>query len=618
MMSIRSIATAGAWCVGVAAAGAFVTLTLADPLPLPTTLEDFFLDGTQPNTLNHPIVDVQNCAICHGLYDEVHEPFSTWAASMMGQSARDPLFHAALAVANQDAAFAGDLCIRCHVPGGWLDGRSVPTDMSALQAVDMQGVSCNFCHRMVDPVYKPGQSPAADMGILAALDNLPVNPHSGNFVMDPDDVRRGPRDLGPKFFFHDWAQSPFHHDSAMCATCHDVSNPVYVRQPDGTYRLGELDAPHPTQDKYDMFPIERTYSEWLMSDFAKAPIDMGGRFGGNKLEVSSCQDCHMPDVSAQGCRFEPARPDMPLHSFSGANTWVLQAIRNLYPDSETYLNDNNVAQALDRAEEMLRNASDLELTQVASGLNVRIVNQSGHKLPTGYPEGRRMWINIRFFDVANNLVAERGAYNPSSAVLSTADTKVYEAKLGLDDYASAATGIPQGPSFHFVLNNQWLKDNRIPPRGFTNAGFESVQAEPVGVAYADGQYWDDTVYAVPTNAARAEVRTYYQTASKEYIEFLRDQNTTNTAGQILYDQWELLGKSPPVEMTFGELEFQAPCAADLFPPGNPDGLLNFFDLATYLEYYNNQNPIADFAPPFGVLNFFDLAAYLAAYNAGCP
>ena len=57
------------------------------------------------------------------------------------------------------------------------------------------------------------------------------------------------------------------------------------------------------------------------------------------------------------------------------------------------------------------------------------------------------------------------------------------------------------------------------------------------------------------------------------------------------------------------------CPADLVPP---DGVLNFFDLAAYLDLYNAQNPAADFAAPFGVINFFDLAAYLDAYNAGCP
>lgn len=607
----------GGWAVGVFGGAGLVAVAFAGGggTPVATTLDDFFLDGTQPNTLNHPIVDASSCATCHGLYDEVHEPWTNWSASMKGQSARDPLFHACLAIANQDAAFSGDLCIRCHVPSGWLDGRSTPTDGSALAGSDMQGVNCNFCHRMVDPVYTPGESPAADQGILAALANVPINPHSGNFVVDPDDVRRGPFDMGPNFFFHEWAQSPFHQDSAMCATCHDVSNPVYTKALDGSYDLNALGSPHPTQDKYDMFPVERTYSEWLQSAFAVAPIDIGGRFGGNKVEVSTCQDCHMPDVTAQGCRFEPERPDMPLHSFNGGNTWVLEAIRNLYDDSETNLTATSVAQSIARAEEMLRNASDMELTQLGSDLNVRVINMSGHKLPTGYPEGRRMWVNVKFFDAADALVGEHGAYDSATAVLNTVDTKVYEGKMGLDAEAAAATGKPVGESFHFVLNNQWVKDNRIPPMGFTNAGFEAVQAAPVGATYADGQYWDDTLYTVPSNAVRAEVRTYYQTASKEYIEFLRDENVTNTAGQVLYDQWELLGKSEPVEMDFGTITFESPCPADL---AEPFGTLNFFDVAAFLSAYNTQDSAADFAAPFGTFNFFDVAAFLAAYNAGCP
>lgn len=620
-VSVGRLARASGWCVGAASMTAMLAVSFADGTPVPTTVSDFFLDGTQPETLEHPIVDAKACATCHGLYDEVHEPWTNWAASMMGQSARDPLFHACLTIANQDAAFAGDLCLRCHTPGGWLAGRSEPTDGSALMGVDYQGVNCNFCHRMVDPEYTPGVSPAIDQPILNDLDALPVNPHSGNFVVDPQDRRRGPFDLGPDFFYHEWAQSPFHQSSSMCATCHDVSNPVYTRQPDGSYALNAVDTPHPTQDKFDMFPVERTYSEWANSAFAVAPIDMGGRFGGNKVEVSSCQDCHMPDVTAQGCRFEPERPDMPLHSFNGGNTWVLEAIRNLYPDSDTHLNASSVAQSIARAVEMLGNASDMELTAAGSDLNVRIINQSGHKLPTGYPEGRRMWINVRFFDAADALIAEHGSYNDATAELVTADTKVYEGKMGLDAAAAAATGKPQGESFHFVLNNTWVKDNRIPPRGFTNAAFEAVQAAPVAAVYADGQYWDDTTYTIPEGAARADVRLFYQTASKEYIEFLRDENTTNTTGQIVYDQWELLGKSSPVEMDFVQIEFGQGCPADLFPVAGGDGTLNFFDISQFIAYYNGGDLRADFFPAGGgdgMLNFFDVSAYIGAYNAGCP
>lgn len=55
-------------------------------------------------------------------------------------------------------------------------------------------------------------------------------------------------------------------------------------------------------------------------------------------------------------------------------------------------------------------------------------------------------------------------------------------------------------------------------------------------------------------------------------------------------------------------------AADL---AEPYGVLNFFDLAAYLDLYNDGDLAADFTGD-GQLNFFDLAAYLDIFNAGCP
>jgi len=55
----------------------------------------------------------------------------------------------------------------------------------------------------------------------------------------------------------------------------------------------------------------------------------------------------------------------------------------------------------------------------------------------------------------------------------------------------------------------------------------------VGHHYDDGQYWDDTFYTLPAGATRAEVRLFYQSTSKEFVEFLRDENTTNTKGRSL-------------------------------------------------------------------------------------
>jgi len=580
--------------------------------PIPTTINDFFQPGTQPFGLTVPIQSVDDCAACHGDYHSDHEPYRPWAASMMGQSMRDPLFLAALTVANQDAAFAGDLCLRCHTPGGWLAGRALPTDGSALIAIDHEGVSCNFCHRMVDPDYTAGIDPIEDVAILANLTDVPTTPHSGQFVVDPLDRRRGPYDLD-EFPYHQWLEAPFQSSSRMCQTCHDVSNPVMEKQLDGTYMPGAFDTPAASDNPYDQFPIERTYSEWLQSDFADAPVDVGGRFGGNLTAVSSCQDCHMPPDTGLGCFFGEERPELSTHHLRGGNTWMLQAIRNLYPDSETHLTASSVAGAIQRSVDLLQAASDMTLTQTGTDLVVRITNYSGHKLPTGYPEGRRMWINVRFFDVADAIIAERGAYDTLSAELTTNDTKVYEAKLGISAALAPIIGRPAGESFHFVLNNEYLKDNRIPPMGFNNTDFDAVQAAPVAYTYADGQYWDDTTYAIPAGAVRAQVTLNYQTASKEYIEFLRDENTTDTTGQTMYDQWVVNDKGPPVVMDDVSIMLTEPCLADV----NGDGFVTPTDFTAWINAFNNNLPACD-QNGDGACTPTDFTAWIINFNAGCP
>jgi hypothetical protein len=571
----------GAWLIGslpvalpvVAGAAALVQALV------PSTLNDTYQPGIQPSEMIDPIVDAGACYFCHANYDPDDAPFERWAGSMMANSMRDPIFHAALAIAEQDAANSGELCLRCHSPGGWLGGRSTPTDGSSLFGSDYQGVSCNFCHRMVDPFDDPA-NPAFDAAILANMQDRPLETANGKYIVDPLDRRRGPFEPDVCNLYHpETSQSPFHQESGLCATCHEVSNPLFKRVGGATptsadtYVLDDLDTPHPTQSRFDEFPLERTYSEWLLSDFAQAPIDMQGRFGGNKNEVSSCQDCHMPDTTGSGCSpiFKaPIREDLPQHDLAGANSWVPLAVHELdqtlalYGAAEaTGLPQQIFQDSVDRNISMLQRAADMELSTVDGELNVRIVNQGGHKLPTGYPEGRRMWIQVRFYDAADQLVQVHGAYDPLTAQLTEADTKVYEKKIGPDADLAATSGEPAAPSFHFAFSNKVYKDNRIPPRGFDNAAFEAHQAAPVGATYADGQYWDDTLYPIPCDAVRAEVSLFHQTTTKEYIEFLRDENVTNNAGQIAYDLWVQFGKSAPVEMTYADLDLPPRLTADV-------------------------------------------------------
>ena len=227
---------------------------------------------------------------------------------------------------------------------------------------------------------------------------------------------------------------------------------------------------------------------------------------------------------------------------------------------------------------LLRNASDMELTQLGGKLNVRIINECGHKLPTGYTDGRRMWLNVLFLDGNQQVLVEHGHYDFATAELTADDTKVYEARLGLDSAAAKQTGLPEGASFHLILNNTVLFDNRIPPIGYTQSAFEAIQAAPVEHIYADGQHWDDTLYAIPADAAEAVVTLWYQTTSKEYIEFLLNENVTDDRGAIAHEQWVLHGKSAPVDMD------SAVIALDPVVPGDVDGdgIVNVVDLLVIL------------------------------------
>ena len=543
------------------AALALTTGAAGAATPLATTSDDFRAPGTQPLTVVHPFATPDLCTGCHANYGAPDvEPFRSWQASMMAQSGRDPLMWAALAVANQDAPASGETCLRCHLPKGWLEGRSAASDGSLMTLDDRQGVQCTICHRLVDPENGAG-APAEDAAILAALADPVPMPGNAMMVVDPLERRRGPFDLVADLGLDPHAPnsqtlvSPFHRDAALCGTCHNVRNTLFTRNAGtGAYDLGTLGTPG---DPAQGFPEQATYDEWAASEYAAQGV-YAPQFGGNEPVVSTCQDCHMPDVSGRAAMLGKDRDDLPLHELAGANTFVPRVLPH-HPTFGEEVDSDLLAEGAERAVDMLRRSASLALALSDGTLTVRVQNETGHKLPTGYPDGRRMWLQVRALDAKDRVVFESGRYVSADAVLTgygaapgdpdhDPSLRVWETLQGVDATVAAAAGIPSGASFHLVLNNVVEKDNRIPPRGYTAAAFDAFGGAPVGATYADGQFWDEVAYPVGPAATHAEVTLWYQTTFREYVEFLRDENTTNAAGSTLFDLWDQHGRGEPVAM----------------------------------------------------------------------
>jgi len=363
------------------------------------------------------------CSRCHSGFD--NSAYDTWSGSVMGHSARDPVFHAALAVAEGDSRGIGDFCLRCHAPEAWLEGRCIPTDASRLDEND-SGVTCSFCHR-----------------------NEP-NPYQRNaqYIVADDSVIRGP--YADAQAPHTNRYSPWISNPALCGTCHDLLNPLVHRR--------DLTG----ADTGLLFPEQTTWTEWKASAFSNL-ADPG---------YKDCIGCHMPSDRGNVAENGPERPDRSHHGIAGANTWLLEAIEFLYPKLGLA---EKLALGREAIRATLREAATLELidapAEVSRGevvhLTVRVTNLTGHKLPTGYPEGRSVFIAVK----SATLGIDLGSLDPVTG----------EPDRPLAIYHTVHGQFGIGPSHHIALNDTVYVDTRIPPRGMVL----TATLAPVGKTYPE-------------------------------------------------------------------------------------------------------------------------------------
>lgn len=573
------------------------------------------------------------------------EPWTGWSGGAMANAGRDPIFWATLAVAEQDFDGVGDLCIRCHSTGGWYGGRSLPTNGSGLASSDSDGVDCDICHLMTntdnsehigvmtspfiancsaDPLVPDKQCDSDAEGFYG----------SGMLSLWPGAEKLGP--YAETTARHKFMQSVYHRSVDFCGSCHDVSNPVTgdlaagngaqpgappVRSSQDANN-GEPNLGGPEEEKaafnnpvYAYGVVERTFSEYKssalpatrVSEFSSLPPDLqlpggapevthqaalkagnGGDYEDGSPRYFSCQSCHMRPVNSAGANKidAPVRPDLPRHDHAGGNYWLADMIR--YQDANGLLRlGGGLSPAQLSALELGQQRAVAHLQQAASlrvdGEVLKVINLTGHKLITGYPEGRRMWLNIEWYDAEDRLVREDGAYGPlvddanqpvmvenpsdgsyvqveSLLDLQDPNTRIYEAHYAITSEWAATllefgisgdlvlsynrfdgeevmtlgelAGLPAGQyhnTFHFVLNNLLSSDNRIPPYGMRYDEARERNVLPVpedqyGHPGAGGvyDYWDrlNLRDAKPADAVSARINLLYQGTSWEYIQFL--------------------------------------------------------------------------------------------------
>ncbi|MBS7662105.1 cytochrome c family protein [Pseudomonas lalucatii] len=377
--------------------------------------------NTRGNVVLQPR-DFESAEVCGACHTEIYRQ---WRSSMMSQAWDEPVYRALLKLASEATEGRVDtFCTGCHSPIGLTTGQ-ITAELNRSSVEDsarehpLPGVDCESCH---------------NISARTGLDN-------GAYVMTPRahgrSTKFGPRKdaVSP---YHDTVYSALHTRSDFCATCHNVTHP------------------------FSSVAVERTYDEWLESPYS--------------LNGETCQDCHMPGFAGRAAIMGPEREHVASHWFSGANATLL-----------SYLGQDEAAQ---RARDMLARAARIEFQDLPDRVRpgeyvevaVKVSNVgAGHKLPTGFPEGREIWIDLRVTDASGRQVYRLGAVKDGETEEGTRNFKVH-----LGDRDGNVLDIEVWKA------TQILSDNRILPKGYIVREFSfRVPADAVGplTLHADLNYW---------------------------------------------------------------------------------------------------------------------------------
>jgi hypothetical protein len=477
------------------------------------------------------------CIACHsGVRAASGEEISigsSWRATIMANSGRDPYWQAAVRRESLDhpeaAADIEDTCATCHMPMARFDAAAAgrrgevfanvaPTASAHAEAFD--GVSCTVCHQ-IDP-QNLGAPESFDGGFkIDTSTAFGARPIFGPYGIQQGraSVMRSAAQFTPTAGTHV-------QQSTLCATCHTL----YTRTIGGEAG-GEL-------------PEQVPYEEWLHSEYR---------------DTRSCQSCHMPEVAGSvpisSVLGEP-HEHVSRHTFRGGNAFMLGmlnkyrdelGVRALPAELDEAVRDTRAylasAAATVAIESARRRGAELDV-------DVAVASTTGHKLPTGYP-ARRAWLHVKVSDASGAVLFESGrvqadgsiagndndvnpeAFEPHYDEIASADQVQIDESIMEDTAGKPTTALLRGV--------RYAKDNRLLPRGFDKASAAATVAVR-GAAERDANFaggGDRVRYRVALAAAgpgplRVDVELLYQPIGYRWAKNLESYDSPETKRFVGY------------------------------------------------------------------------------------
>jgi hypothetical protein len=366
----------------------------------------------------------------------------------------------------------------------------------------LDGVSCAGCHTI-------GPSAGSTFSGLTAYDTTRTiyGPFQNPFA-------------GPMQLYEGYTPtySPHMDNAAVCSSCHTLITQTADLS-------GNLTG--------DEFVEQATYHEYLNSSFPANNI--------------KCQTCHMPQLAdpiviANGYLSLQARFPFNQHTFAGANYFMLNLIKNNKTALGAAASDAQFDSSMAATLRMLQQQSvtfDLltdSITSDTAYYTVDILNKAGHKFPSGYPS-RRAVLQLTMTNAAGDTVFQSGIFDENFRVKG--ETPQFEGhhnvinQNNVSQIYELVMGDVNG-DFTSVLERAAviLKDNRIPPDGFTTTApmYDTVQISADALNDADfnkinsveGSGRDKVHFAIPvsgvTGAVQIKAKLYYQSVPPKWLD----------------------------------------------------------------------------------------------------